>query len=168
MSRDEHADGDGHRTDAPAWPPGLTPAWWRIYTFHELTVSSPPEEVWTKLVRADRWPEWFDNCRDMRIEGGGDRLAEGTVFRWITFGVRVRCAVDRWEPGRLLAWTGTGLGSRGHHRWFLHPADGGGTHVISEEVMTGLGPVVGRLWLRRALLRSNGRWLGGLATPPLP
>lgn len=151
----------------PAWPGGLSPARGRISTFHERVVTPPPEAVWAKLVDANRWPQWFDNCRDMRIEGG-DRLADGTVFRWVAFGVRVRCVVDRWEPGRLLAWTGTGAGARGHHRWLLRPARDGGTHVITEEVMTGLVPFAGRFWLRPALLRSNKRWLDGLATPPLP
>jgi hypothetical protein len=146
------------------WPPGLTPARGRIYTFHELTVDRPAEAVWAQLVDANRWPDWFDNCRDMRIEGN-DRLAAGTVFRWIAFGVRVRCVVDRWEPGRLLAWTGTGFGSRGHHQWLLRPTADGGTHVVSEEVMAGLLPVAVRAWLRPALLRSNKRWLDGLATP---
>ena len=149
----------------PAWPRGLDPAGAPVYTRNELTVAADPESVWAALVDAQRWPDWYRNARDVRVEGGGP-LTDGAVFRWTTFGVRVRCVVDRWEPGHLLGWTGAALGSRGHHRWILRPAAAGGTHVVTEEVQVGLLPTVGRRWLRRGLLTWHQRWLDGLHLPP--
>jgi uncharacterized protein YndB with AHSA1/START domain len=144
-----------------AWPPGLDPAGAPVYTRNELTVTPDPAAVWAALVDAQRWPDWYGNAHDVHVEGGG-RLTDGALFRWTTFGVRVRCVIDRWEPGHLLGWTGAALGSRGHHRWILHPATGGGSHVVTEEVQAGLLPTAGRWWLRRGLYKWHQRWLEGL------
>lgn len=146
------------------WPPGLQPGDTPIYTYNELTIAEPPAVVWAWLIRAAWWPRWYGNCQDVRfISGDGPDLTPGMVFSWKTFGLRVETVVKEFVPGERLAWYGTGLlGARGYHAWVIEPT-ASGCHVITEETQRGLVPSLGRLYLRRGLLREHQHWLEGLA-----
>lgn len=145
------------------WPQNLTPENAHVFAHNELHVPLPPSAVWPWLARASRWHEFYRNCKGLCFHNGdGPDLALGTKFSWQTFGAKVTTTVDAFEPERYLAWTGVGLGSRGHHAFALEP-DRGGCLLVTEEVQRGL-PVrlLGPL-LRRGLLYYHQRWLEGLA-----
>ncbi|MFI6130672.1 SRPBCC family protein [Micromonospora sp. NPDC051141] len=146
---------------ASGWPPGREPARCPVHTRNEAFVPLPPQAVWQRLVDATAWPSWYPNARRVVVTGA-PVLGPGVEFRWTTLRVRVRCVVDRWEPYRLLGWTGRAVGSSGHHRWVLTPAPGG-TRVVTEETQTGLLPHLAAPVLTRSLLRWHQRWLDGIA-----
>ncbi|MFF5174681.1 SRPBCC family protein [Micromonospora sp. NPDC000089] len=145
----------------PRWPVGLDPVDTPVYVRNELVVPLPAERVWARLVAAADWPTWYASASRVALPDGDDRLGPGTGFRWVTLGVRVTCVVDRWEPHRVLGWTGRAVGGRGHHRWLLSPVPGG-TRVVTEETQAGPLPSAGRWWLRAALLSRHQRWLEGI------
>jgi len=68
-----------------------------------------------------------------------------------------------------LAWDGRALGSTGYHRWILRALPEGGTHVITEEVQTGLAARAIAPLMRRGVLREHQHWITQLgrraATP---
>lgn len=151
------------------WPAGLDPATSPVYARNTLDVPADPAWVWARLVDAQSWPDWYANARRVRLreraalDGAGRAvLGPGTVFTWVTFGVPVRCEITEWEPHRLLGWSGTGPGARGHHRWELTGLVGGGTRAVTEEVQAGPVPTVAAPVLRRGLLHWHQRWLAGL------
>lgn len=144
------------------WPDDLRPEGAPVFTRNELVIEAPPQAVWEVLIRAVDWPEFYDNAKDVRIEGGGSVLGEGAVFTWRTFGIAVRTEVIAWEPGRCLAWRGDDWKGRGCHTWLLEP-EGDGTRLVTEEVQRGPVPWLGQLYLQPGLLRWHQLWLEGIA-----
>ncbi len=145
------------------WPPGFEVEGAPVHTVNELEMDAPVERVWAWLVRAPLWPSFYGNCKRVVIEHGTtESLDLGTVFSWTTFGIRVRTTVEEFVVNERLAWSGVALGSRGFHAWVLETR-ASGCRVVTEEVQRGWVPAVGRVWLRRALLREHQNWLEGLA-----
>ncbi|MEV6632738.1 SRPBCC domain-containing protein [Actinoplanes sp. NPDC051470] len=144
------------------WPAGFDPRTAPVYTRNEIRTSLSAEKLWPALVTATNWPQWYPHARRVSIMGGGAVLAADSPFTWTTLGVRVKTQVTEFEPARRLAWSGTGPGSAGYHRWLLTPTQDGGCLVVTEEVQTGLIPRMRAAALRRSLLANHQRWLEGL------
>jgi len=145
-----------------AWPDKHQPDQCPVGSFNELAIAAPAERVWTWLVHAKRWPEFYGNAKRVEIDGGSDALTAGVTFRWTTFNLRVTTTVREFEPARRLAWFGSGYGSSGYHSWTIE-SRGDTCHVVTEETQRGFLPSVARLYLRGALHRQHQRWLEGLA-----
>lgn len=110
------------------WPLGHEPAGAAINEVNTGRSSASPEAVWAWLVRPDRWKEYYGNARRVRaLSGPWPEVELGTVISWLTFGAPVRTEITEFEPFERLAWTGSGLGSRGHHAWVLTARGDGGT-----------------------------------------
>jgi hypothetical protein len=148
------------------WPDALRPEVAAIHAHNELETDLAPEAIWPWLVRAARWREFYSNCRGLRfVNDRGPDLRLGTEFTWWTFGVPVTTTVDVFEPNARLAWTGRGLGARGHHAWLLERRGNGargGTRIVTEETQRGIAPSLLRAALRPGLLHFHQRWLEGL------
>lgn len=98
------------------WPAGLAPESCPVFAHNEIEAAVAAQDVWSWLIAARRWHTFYGNCKRLRIrDRGGDHLGAGTRFTWWTFGVPVNTTVNVFEEGRYLAWSGRGLGSRGHH-----------------------------------------------------
>jgi hypothetical protein len=148
-------------TENVIFPDGARPEQSPVFAHNELFIAAPPERVWPWLVRAVRWPEWYANARDVRVDGGGD-LAHGVRFDWITFGVRVHTKIEEMVLHRRLSWSGRGLGATAYHGWVIVPVEGG-CKVITEETQRGFVASIGRAFLQRGLHKWHQRWLEGLA-----
>lgn len=151
---------------APAavrWPAGHDPAGAAVHEVNRCSSSADAEAVWAWLVRPDRWRDFYSNA--MRVRHGTGPWPEvglGTRFSWVTFGAPVTTEVTEFEPPFRLAWTGTGLGSVGHHAWVLTPV-ATGCEIHTEETQHGravglLAPV-----LRPAMRHFHQRWVEGAA-----
>jgi hypothetical protein len=158
VSSASSGNGQGH----VLFPAGQRPEESPIFARNELFIAAPAERIWEHLVRAASWPDFYDNAKDIDIEGGSPDLALGTKFHWTTFGVRVHTTIGEFIPGRRLSWSGHALGSTAFHGWVITPVEGG-CMVVTEETQQGFVPSVGRLFLRRGLLKWHQRWLEGLA-----
>jgi uncharacterized protein YndB with AHSA1/START domain len=110
-------------------------------------VAASPDRVWDVLVDIERWPEWTDSVRSVRLLDAG-ALAVGS---------RVEIAQQRIPtgtytvtglvPGRAFTWEQRQPGSTvsAHHECVRLPD--GGTRVELRVVMGGaVGGVVGRLY----------------------
>lgn len=86
----------------------------------------------------------------MSIQGG---LAEGSVFRWKAGPGTITSTIGRVEPPRLIAWTGTTLGIKAIHFWWLEPRDGK-TFVRTNESYEGLVTRFFRRSIQKALDRG--------------
>ena len=144
------------------WPAGFDPRTAPVHTRDEIRTDRPAEQLWPALVTAAHWPQWYPHAHRVRITGGGDTLTASSQFTWTTLRVRVRTQVTEFEPARRLAWSGTGPGASGYHRWILTPMVDGGCLVVTEEVQTGLVPRLAARRLRGDLHTNHQLWLKAL------
>jgi hypothetical protein len=93
----------------------------------------------------------------------------------VTSGVRVTTEVTEFVPYERLAWTGRGLGARGHHAWLLTPTSDGGVEIRTEETQRGGISSLLRPVIRRGMRRNHQLWVDDLARlaetgrrPPTP
>lgn len=117
----------------------------------EIEIAAPPEAVWDVLTDFADWPRWNPDVRSMAADGP---VREGSVFRWKAGPGTVTSTVVRVQSPELIAWTGTTLGVRAIHFWWLDRRDGQ-THVRTAESFEGL---VARL-LRPSLQKTLDRAL---------
>lgn len=125
--------------------------------------GGPPAAVFALLIRPEEWHRFYGNAWRIRPSAGAwPDLRLGTRFTWVTFGAPVDTVVTEFTPPHRLAWSGTGLGARGHHAWILQPADQGGTLIHTRETQRGRAPRLLRPTLVPAMRRMHQRWVDGL------
>ena len=141
------------------WPEEFDPAGSPVFVSNELDIAAPPVAVWAWLLRAELWPTWYSNSRNVRIlEGPRPDLAHGTRFRWWTFGVRIESVVREFEPYERLAWDARAPGIRAYHAWLL-TRTAAGCHVLTEETQHGFIARLGKLFLPNRMHRGHQHWL---------
>jgi uncharacterized protein YndB with AHSA1/START domain len=143
------------------WPKGLEPASADVFVHNEGWINAPPEVVWANLIDATKWPSWYANSADVRIEGGHSKLASGATFHWRTFGFRITSTVDVFQPNREIGWSVDNSSLRVHHAWLLIP-DRGGTRVLTEEAQKGADAIKFRLEQPNAMYDGHDWWMSGL------
>jgi uncharacterized protein YndB with AHSA1/START domain len=150
---------------AVRWPEGFDPADATLYVVNEGTSTAPPEDIWRWLVRPDHWGDYYSNVSRVRAkEGAWPEIENGSTFTWVTFNAPVTTTVDEFVPFERLAWTGSGLGSVGHHAWLLEADGRGGTRIVTEEVQRGAAVRLFRPVLRRRMQALHQQWVDNLAT----
>jgi hypothetical protein len=119
------------------WPDGYKPEQVGVHARTEAEMPATSETVWRWLVRAELWPSWYADFRDVVIEGGGPDLGEGSRFRWRAFGVTLNSRVEEFEPFQRLAWGARAMGIDAYHAWLLEDLPSGGCRVLTEETQNG-------------------------------
>jgi hypothetical protein len=123
------------------WPQAFTPADADLFAHNEIDVSAPCSVVWSHLVNAAKWPEWYPNSKDVKVvSSSAGILTEGAKFDWQTFGLNVSSRVHEFVVNSRLGWFGDAPGLNAYHTWFL-TAGGEKCHVINEEVVKGPGAI---------------------------
>jgi len=143
------------------WPQGLEPRNVDVFVHNEGWIDAPPEIVWANLIDATKWPSWYANSADVRIEGGQSKLAKGVSFDWKTFGFSIRSTVDVFEPDREIGWGVDSPEFAVHHAWVLVP-ERGGTRVITEETQKGADAIKFRLEQPNAMYDGHDWWMSAL------
>jgi uncharacterized protein YndB with AHSA1/START domain len=145
------------------WPARYVPAKGLVHVRNELTMQAAPEVVWAWLVRARDWPKWYMNSEGVEyLDSPAQDLANGTRFRWKTFGVALESTVLELVPGERLAWDAHGLGVDAYHAWVLSPTEGGGCHVLTEESQHGWLAHLGNWLMPNRMHKYHQLWLEGL------
>jgi hypothetical protein len=147
-----------------AWPQGHEPQGAAIHEVNTGHSTASVQDVWAWLVKPTRWQSYYSNARHVRHLGGSwPDIELGTRFSWVTFGARVTTEVTEFEPFERLAWTGTGLGSRGHHAWILSSEADGGTLIHTEETQRGSLVKVLRPIHAPRMHRAHQMWVDNLS-----
>ena len=143
------------------WPEGYAPGRAGVHVHNELEMPVSPESIWPWLVRAELWPTWYSNSKDVEVEGGGPDLSPGSSFRWTTFGVRLRSKVEEFVPRERLAWSADAAGVHAYHVWLIE-ARSSGCFVVTEESQNGLLARLSNLMRPGNVGRRHQEWLEGL------
>src|SRR6478735_1176007 len=115
------------------WPSRYAPGQAPVHVRNELEIDAAPDAVWAWLIRARRWPEWYENSSDVRIQSGASPdLDASSAFTWKTFGVRLESTVMEFVPGERIAWNALGVGVDAYHAWLVRPTPRG-VYVLTEE-----------------------------------
>lgn len=131
----------------------------------EMPVS--PEAVWAWLVRAQLWPTWCPEFRDLVIEGGGPDLKLGSRFRWRAYRVALASRVEEFTEPEQIGWTARARGIDAYHAWLIERRPSG-CHILTEETQNGLVARLNealrpkfmgrmqRIWIERLVEKAKG------------
>ena len=72
-------------------PAEYDPARAPIYAANAAETTRSAATVWSLLVRAKEWPNYYPHASEVSIEDGADELSLGIRFRWKTAGIFVDC-----------------------------------------------------------------------------
>ncbi len=144
------------------WPPRYQPERCPVYVRNELDMAAAPEDVWSWLIRASQWPDWYSNSGKVRfLDGSGPSLSAGARFRWKTFGVTITSCVREFIPNERIAWDARNLALDVYHGWVLHPSPRG-CRVLTEETQLGGLANLGKWFTPERMYRYHQVWLTSL------
>jgi hypothetical protein len=144
------------------WPDGFDPSSADLFSHNELLIDASCERAWDNIIDATKWPQWYPNSKDVRIIDGA-MLAEGTVFRWETFGLPIESKINEFAPYTRIGWYGYAPGKAPafYHTWFLTQT-GDACLVVTDEA--GIGKDAAHLRETDGSLMHRGHdlWLATL------
>jgi len=150
------------RSDAINWPAGHTPADAELFAHNELLIHASCETVWSHLIDAQAWPEWYPNSNNVELLNSPDgKLRQDTRFSWDTFGVHIESRVHEFVSNSRIGWFGEGTGMHAYHTFLLLETPEG-CLVVTEEVVTGAAAVEFRKKDPGAMHRGHDLWLSSL------
>ena len=145
------------------WPNGFDPSQADLFSHNELVINASCERVWSQIIDANHWPQWYPNSKDVRILSGTSVLTRDSVFRWTTFGLPLESKVNEFVPYSRIGWYGYAPGAAPsfYHTWYLTPK-GDACSVVMDEV--GKGPDAAHLRETDESLMHRGHdlWLATL------
>jgi hypothetical protein len=103
--------------------PGFDPSHADLFSHNELLINAPCERIWSHIIDAPKWPEWYPNSKEVKITGD-TVLKDGTAFRWTTFGLAARKQGERvhpLHPHRLVRGYAPGTAPSFYHTRYLKP-----------------------------------------------
>jgi uncharacterized protein YndB with AHSA1/START domain len=145
------------------WSEGFDPSQADLFSHNELRIAASCERVWSHIVDAPKWPEWYPNSRDVRLTSGGNILSAGAVFRWTTFGLPLESRVNEFVPHSRIGWYGYAPGAPPsfYHTWRLK-SDGEGCLAVTDEVGNGKDAAHLRETDESLMHRGHDLWLATL------
>ncbi|RDS84151.1 SRPBCC family protein [Dyella psychrodurans] len=145
------------------WPTGFEPEKADLFSHNELVINASCERVWKHIIDANKWPDWYPNSKHVRIFGSSPSLAQGTVFRWTTFGLPLESKVNEYVPYTRIGWYGYAPGAKPtfYHTWYLTSA-GDACDVVMDEVGKGADAAHLRETDESLMHRGHDLWLATL------
>ncbi len=148
-------------SDFREWPAGFSPQNSNVFSHNEIFIKGPPQAIFAKLQKANKWSTWYPNAGAVKIVEG-ENLAQGVNFTWRTFETLQKSKVTLFELDKAIGWTADSFGVQAFHRWLLYP-EGDGTRVVTEECDNGLLLDIGvSVLLNPGLHASHQIWLENL------
>ena len=149
------------KTGAIIYPEEFKPENTKVFVRNEIEIRAAPDIVWSWLIKASRWSDWYINADNVRIENGNSDLALNTRFRWKTFGVTIDCEVREFVPFERLAWDAESLGIRAYHAWLITGTENG-CHVLTEETQNGFLARLSNFLMPGRMYKYHQIWLEAL------
>ncbi len=118
--------------------------------------------VWACLIRADLWPDFYPNAKNVRfLNESGPDLKQGTRFTWKTFDLTITSTVLEYIPDERIAWDAQARGFLAYHAWVLTPSPKG-CYVVTEESQRGWLARVNKFFRPNSMFNGHQMWLQNL------
>ena len=143
------------------WPPKYDPSRTSVHVTNSIDIGAPPDRVWAWLIDAVRWPDWYPNASDVRLQGASRVLGPDVPFRWKTFGVHLSSKVEEFVPPERLAWSARAAGIDVYHAWLIS-ATPSGSHVLTEESQLGWAARLSHSLRPSRMHEGHQQWLENL------
>ena len=144
------------------WPQGFDPSQSDLFSHNELLINASCERIWSHIIDATNWPEWYPNSKEVKITGD-TVLKDGTVFRWTTFKLPLESKVNEFIPFTRIGWYGYAPGTAPsfYHTWYLKP-QGDACLAVTDEVGKGKDAAHLRVTDESLMHRGHDLWLATL------
>jgi hypothetical protein len=144
------------------WPQGFDPSQADLFSHNELLINASCARIWSHIINADKWPEWYPNAKEVKITGD-NVLKDGAVFRWTTFGLPIESKVNEFTPYTRIGWYGYAPGTAPsfYHTWYLKTR-GDACLVVTDEVGKGKDAAHLRESDEGLMHRGHDLWLATL------
>jgi uncharacterized protein YndB with AHSA1/START domain len=144
------------------WPQGFDPSQADLFSHNELLINASCERIWSHVIDAAKWPEWYPNSKEVKISVD-TVLKDGTAFRWTTFGLPLESRVNEFAPYTRIGWYGYAPGAEPsfYHTWYLKP-QGDACLVVTDEVGKGKDAAHLRETDESLMHRGHDLWLATL------
>lgn len=149
------------RSAAIHWPQQFTPDSAVVFAHNQIHIEAACPQVWSYLVNATGWPQWYSNAANVHIAGDDTLLHDNSAFTWDTFGLHVKSRVQEFAVNERLGWSGNTADIAAYHTWLLTP-DTKGCEVITEEVVKGAGAVAMKAKHPDGMHKGHDLWLNSL------
>lgn len=142
------------------WPAEYDPARSKFFVHNEIEINASPAAVWSVLMPAETWPQWYEGAKDVAIVSGGSGglLSDGAVFTWKTMGLKFRSSVKEFVPHERLSWESRKSSIRGYHAWLILPTPTG-CRLITDESQNGWLTFFEKTFQPKKLHRLHDVWL---------
>ncbi len=145
------------------WPQGFAPETADLFSHNSLLIHASCEKVWSHIVGAESWPQWYPNSKNVKLLNGAKTLTDGVVWRWETFGLPLESKVHEYVPYTRLGWYGYAPGEKPtfYHTWYLTP-QGPDCLVVMDEAGIGKDAAHLRESDESLMHRGHDLWLATL------
>jgi uncharacterized protein YndB with AHSA1/START domain len=145
------------------WPDGFDPEKADLFSHNSLVINASCEQVWSRIVDAAKWPQWYPNSKDVKFVSRGPVLQNGSVFRWTTFDLPLESRINEFVPYSRIGWFGYAPGAvpSFYHTWYLMQQNSG-CLVVTEEAGRGVDAAHLRQADESLMHRGHDLWLATL------
>jgi uncharacterized protein YndB with AHSA1/START domain len=150
------------REEGIQWPVNYDPSKSKFFIHNEIDIKASPETVWSILIAAEQWPEWYEGAENVKLENAlNGNLIDSTVIYWKTMGLKMSSKIRDFTPARYLSWESSAKSIRGFHVWLIKPTENG-CIVVTEESQLGWLTFFEKIFQPKKLFRLHDKWLTGL------
>ena len=140
------------------WPAEYHPESATFFVHHRIDIAAPPEVVWSVLIEAETWPDWYEGASNVAVEGSSDVLHQNGAFTWNTMGLNLTSRIAEFEPPNRLSWESNHRFIDGYHAWLILPNETGSI-LVTDESMGGFLAHMQRIFQPNRLNRWHEEWL---------
>jgi hypothetical protein len=141
------------------WPEAYEPSEARFFVHNDIEISATPEKVWSVLIQAEAWPEWYVGAEDVQIQNSPDnQLVDEAVFTWNTMGLDFESTIREFVPNSRLSWESVRKNIQGYHGWLIIPTPNG-CRLITEESQQGWLTLLEKTFQPKKLEKLHEQWL---------
>lgn len=141
------------------WPSNYEPKQSTFFVHNEIQIAASPEVVWSILIQAETWPEWYVGAKDVKVRNSTDGiLNESSVFTWNTMGLDFVSTIREFKPPYRLSWESNKWSIRGYHAWLIIPNEHG-CRLITDESQFGFLAVLQGIFQPNKLRLLHDVWL---------
>jgi len=146
------------------WPAGYGMKETEFYLHNKIEIEASPEIIWDILTHAEKWPEWYEGMKNVKVINSKSGIIDGKVeMSFNTMKRDFQAKVTEYEPYERLSWETIHPKMNGIHAWLIIPSEKG-CLVVTDESQYGKLARLQKTFVPNKLRKLHDIWLEGLKT----